>query len=136
MEGPLVPPAAIPQNGRDTFSDTEAVQNYLTEILYATLGASREEITSYGSFLSPEKEKDTLRKCTRFIQEPQVALYIQKTLQSKDLPKEINGIHETNGLAGARMSSYTLFSFVANIIKPQTFSDILYRLNLTFPRIV
>lgn len=74
--------------------DSDAVIQYLTEVLQVTLGAQRSELESAGSLLSESKYNETLQRCTRFASEPQVALYVQKDIVTAE---ETNGETEEQG---------------------------------------
>lgn len=75
--------------------DSDAVIQYLTEVLQVMLGAQRSELESDGSLLSESKYNETLQRCTRFASESQVALYVQKDIVAAEEP---NG--ETQGQGG------------------------------------
>lgn len=102
MERPLVLPEAMPNNGSKESIEPEAIVEYLTDILYATLGATKHELCSDGNILSHEIFNDTLRKCAKFSQESQTALYIQQVLNVTEVTKQANGV---NGNAGTSLIS-------------------------------
>lgn len=58
--------------------------DYLTEVLSATLGASKRDLESNGSILSDPRYSETLSKCSRFAAEPIVALYASKDVLEKE----------------------------------------------------
>jgi len=58
--------------------DPGIVTDYLSRLLNATLGASQEELETAGSLLSSQSIANTVKLCTRFLREAQVALYAQK----------------------------------------------------------
>ncbi len=60
--------------------DPARVLDYLAVVLEAALGASRLELEAPGSLLSKARLSDTLQRCTRFANDAQVALYIQKDI--------------------------------------------------------
>lgn len=60
--------------------DPARVIDHLTQLLTAALGATSEELEAPGSLLSKSRYSDTLQRCTRFTNEAQVSLYIQKDL--------------------------------------------------------
>ena len=91
MEGPLVLPEATPQNGLRASLDPEAIVGYLTDVLYATLGATRDELQQYGCLLSPDMLGDSLQTCAKFSQQPQAGLYIHQILRPKEDAKQVNG---------------------------------------------
>ncbi|CAG8270805.1 unnamed protein product [Penicillium olsonii] len=66
--------------------DSDAVVQYLTEVLQVTLGAQRSELEGEGSLLSESKYNETLQRCTRFASESQVALYVQKDIVATEEP--------------------------------------------------
>jgi len=65
-----------PQSPHDI--DPDIVVDYLSRLLNATLGASQDELTAAGSLLSTHSISNTVKLCTRFLREAQVALYAQK----------------------------------------------------------
>jgi len=72
--------------------DPDLVVRHLVDLLEVTLGASSEELEGKGSILSEARRSDTLQRCTRFASESQVALYVQKTVVTPDLPNgALNG---------------------------------------------
>ena len=97
MEGPLVLPEAMPKNGSGASIKPEAIVEYITDVLYATLGATKSELQSHANLLSHEIVSDTLRKCAKFSQESQTALYIQQVLNVTEAAKQVN---EVNGASG------------------------------------
>ena len=58
--------------------DPDLVVRHLVDLLEITLGASAEDLESSGSLLSESKRHDTVQRCTRFVSEPQNALYVLK----------------------------------------------------------
>jgi dynein heavy chain 1, cytosolic len=73
--------------------DPQVVVDYIRDVLQLTLGASDQDLTANGSILSETRLPDTVKRCTRFAQESQVALYIQKE-HLKDAPEVVeNGNH-------------------------------------------
>ena len=108
MEGPLVLPGATPKSGSGDPIEPEAIVDYLTDVLYATLGATKNELQSYGNILSHEVSNDTLRKCAKFSQESQTALYIQQVLNVAEAAKQVNGV---NGASGKSLEFFVLCDF-------------------------
>lgn len=74
--------------------DPARVIDHLTQLLVAALGASREELEAPGSLLSKSRYSDTLQRCTRFTNEAQMSLYIQKDLPAT--PAMENGDGESS----------------------------------------
>ncbi|KAK3319356.1 dynein heavy chain, N-terminal region 1-domain-containing protein [Apodospora peruviana] len=72
--------------GTTPFSTVDPVRvvDYLAVLLEATLGATRAELEAPGSLLSKARYSDTLQRCSRFTQDVQVALYIQKDLAATE----------------------------------------------------
>ncbi|KAL8952356.1 MAG: hypothetical protein Q9222_001736 [Ikaeria aurantiellina] len=100
-------------NGPETISP-EVVVQHLTDLLEVTLGASVEDLESLDSLLSVSKKQDTLRRCTQFVSQSQVALYVQKDIVE---PKE-NGRRDADrdqsSLPGKSASyQYTLSSDIS-----------------------
>jgi dynein heavy chain 1, cytosolic len=60
--------------------DVVRVVDYLGVVLAATLGASREELEAPGSLLSKDRRPDTEQRCSRFANDNQPSLFIQKDL--------------------------------------------------------
>lgn len=71
-----------------TAIDPGLVVQHLVDLLEITLGASTEDLESYGSLLSEPKRHDTVQRCTRFASEPQVALYVLKDMVIADQPTD------------------------------------------------
>lgn len=57
--------------------------DYVKEVLTVTLGADRDELTSFGSLFSKEYYDETAAKLTRYAQETMVAIYVVKDLQER-----------------------------------------------------
>lgn len=74
--------------------DPARVIDHLTKLLEAALGASRDELEAPGSLLSKSRYSDTLQRCTRFTNEAQMSLYIQKDLPAT--PPLENGDEESS----------------------------------------
>jgi dynein cytoplasmic 1 heavy chain len=72
--------------------DPVRVVDHLANILEAALGASRDELEAPGSLLSKSRYSDTLQRCTRFANDTQISLFIQKDLASS--PGVENGVGE------------------------------------------
>lgn len=60
--------------------DPARVVDHLAQLLEAALGATREELEAPGSLLSKSRHSETLQRCTRFTNDAQSSLYIQKDL--------------------------------------------------------
>ena len=79
MEGPLVQGANGVLSPDDAPQlDPQLVVDYIKDVLHVTLGASEQDLIADGSIFSPLRLSDTVQRCTRFAQESQVALYVQK----------------------------------------------------------
>lgn len=81
--------------GQASLVDSNAIIQYLTEVLQVTLGALKTELESTGSLLSKTKYSETVQRCTRFASESQVALYVQKDLVASE---EANGTEDGQGM--------------------------------------
>lgn len=62
--------------------------DYLTEVLFITLGATKRDLEANGSILSEVRYSETLSKCSRFAAEPIVALYASKDVLEKEHSSE------------------------------------------------
>jgi dynein heavy chain 1, cytosolic len=96
MEGPVVSQGAngiAPTSPLPTIEPTLLIE-YLVELLQITLGSSRKELESPGSFLAKSRYSESVSRCSRFAAESQVALYIAKDAISN----EINGDAEGSGM--------------------------------------
>ena len=83
MESLVASPSSPKPNGTDTFAvDPTLIVEYLASVLQITLGATRKDLESFGSILSPESRQHTIQRCTRFASENQVALYVTKDISS------------------------------------------------------
>lgn len=78
-------------------ADPNVVVQYLTDVLRVTLGATKRDLEASGSLLSKAKYSETVQKCTRFVSESQVALYVQQDIFSA--AEESNGT-ETDEVTG------------------------------------
>lgn len=74
--------------------DPARVVDHLAHLLEAALGATREELEAPGSLLSKSRYSDTLQRCTRFTNDGQVCLYIQKDVLAA--PQLENGDGESS----------------------------------------
>src|SRR4051794_32623755 len=72
--------------------DPVRVVDHLAVVLEAALGASRDELEASGSLLSKSRYSDTLQRCTRFANDTQISLFIQKDLAPS--PDGENGVGE------------------------------------------
>lgn len=84
----------VPAPAQTPLVDSNAVIEYLSEVLRVTLGALRSELESTGSLLSPARYNETVQRCTRFASESQVALYVQKDVVASE---EANGTETGEG---------------------------------------
>jgi hypothetical protein len=78
--------------------DPDLVVRHLVDLLEVTLGASSEELEGKGSILSEARRSDTVQRCTRFASESQVAIYVQKTVVSPDMPNGVSNGHVSLGM--------------------------------------
>ncbi|XHG04755.1 hypothetical protein AWENTII_008001 [Aspergillus wentii] len=109
--------------GQASLVDSNAIIQYLTEVLQVTLGALKTELESTGSLLSKTKYSETVQRCTRFASESQVALYVQKDLVASE---EANGTEDGQAssvqyiynLSAEISSSSTTVASVAFIKRP------------------
>ncbi|KAI9667857.1 MAG: hypothetical protein M1821_000676 [Bathelium mastoideum] len=94
MEDPLVQGAngTLPPGEAPRF-DSQVVIDYIKDVLLVTLGASDQDLTADGSILSTSTRSDTVQRCTRFAQESQVALYVQKERLETSKDNLQNGDH-------------------------------------------
>lgn len=95
MESMVHPPVS-PSNGVTTSGfpsiDLEVVLNHLVGILDITLGASRKDLEKPGNLLSKNRLAETTTRVLRFATESQVALYVQKDVQTLDgLDETVDG---------------------------------------------
>ncbi|KAK3073664.1 dynein heavy chain, partial [Teratosphaeriaceae sp. CCFEE 6253] len=90
-----------------SFADSQAVVDYVTNVLEVTLGASREELSGPGSLLHDELLLETLSRCQRFASESQMSLYVLRQAS----PSLQNG--DTNGDAAHSRDTYALSSEVS-----------------------
>lgn len=81
-------PNGVSAPNQPSLWDPDVLVHYLVEVLQVTLGALRSELESTGSLLSKAKCNETVQRLTRFVSEPQTALFVQKDI----VPTE-----ETNG---------------------------------------
>ncbi|KAL9078918.1 MAG: hypothetical protein Q9157_002174 [Trypethelium eluteriae] len=94
MEGPLVQGANGVLSPDDApHLDPQLVVDYIKDVLQVTLGASEQDLTADGSILSALRLSDTIQRCTRFTQESQVALYVQKEHLEDNKDVVQNGDH-------------------------------------------
>lgn len=89
------PPAAVAAAA--TTMDSQLIVEHLVDLLEITLGASRDDLEAEGSLLSESKRQDTIQRCTRFANESQVVLYVQKDVTAVTIPNgSLNG-HSDQG---------------------------------------
>lgn len=78
----------------------EAVVQHLTDLLEVTLGASSDDLEGPDSLFSTARRQDTLRRCTRFASESQVALYVQKDIVDvQDIELAANGTEDASSFS-------------------------------------
>lgn len=98
----LSPAAASPPSNGHTLSNTFQIDSsavfveFLIHIIEAALGAKRKDLENDGSLLSIHRYPDTVQRCSRFANESQVALYVQKVIAVDD---GINGDVDASGNA-------------------------------------
>lgn len=63
--------------------DLDKVIEYLAAVVTIALGANRKDLERDGNLLSPAQHADTVQRCTRFVSDSQVVLYIQKEIESR-----------------------------------------------------
>ncbi|PNS18432.1 Dynein heavy chain, cytoplasmic [Sphaceloma murrayae] len=98
--------------------DTHKILDYLTSILAATLGASKQELEQDGCLLSPALLDDTIERCSRFALESKIAIYIQKEAR----PQENGNLKNGNGVVVPKTPRYFLTSTLS--YSPRTLSSI------------
>jgi dynein heavy chain 1, cytosolic len=100
MEEPVISPGVNGIQPADAPSnptlDPQVIFDYLTEVLSANLGASKDDLEASGSLLSSSSTPDTLQRCQRFAAESQPGLYVQKS--TVDGPAETDGINGDSGM--------------------------------------
>jgi len=74
--------------------DPSRVVDHLAVVLEAALGASRDELHAPESLLSKARYSDTLQRCTRFANDTQISLFVQKDLAPS--PEGENGVGDTS----------------------------------------
>lgn len=80
-----------------------AVLDYLTDYLQRSFQTTKEDLEASGSFLHKSKYSETLQRATRFISEPQGALYVSVDTVPDDKPRENGILNETTGEADAKI---------------------------------
>lgn len=75
--------------------DPTRVVEHLAGLLEAALGATREELEAPGSLLSKARYSDTLQRCTRFTNDAQMSMFIQKDLPAAPQLENGNGDSRT-----------------------------------------
>lgn len=71
--------------------DSARVVEHVAGLLEAALGATREELEAPGSLLSKARYSDTLQRCTRFTNDAQMSMFIQKDLPAAPQLENGNG---------------------------------------------
>jgi len=74
--------------------DPARVVDHLAVVLEAALGARRDELEAAGSLLSKARYSDTLQRCTRFANDTQISLFVQKDLAPS--PEGENGVGDAS----------------------------------------
>lgn len=67
---PPVPATSLPP-----VEPTSVIQ-YLTDYLEQSFGITKDDLEAGGNFLDKNKYPETIQRCSRFISEPQAALYV------------------------------------------------------------
>lgn len=75
--------------------DSARVLEHVAGLLEAALGATREELEAPGSLLSKARYSDTLQRCTRFTNDAQMSMFIQKDLPAAPQLENGNGDSRT-----------------------------------------
>ncbi|KAL4887486.1 dynein heavy chain, N-terminal region 1-domain-containing protein [Aspergillus karnatakaensis] len=116
-------PTAVSSNPPSV--DAETVVEYLVDVLRVTLGALKSDLEETGSLLSAARYKETVNRCTRFVGESQVALYVQKDLVAAetangtaDAEAADSAAHYVYSLSAEISSSSTTVASVAFIKRP------------------
>ena len=88
-------PNGVPPNSPVSAVDPVDVLEHIASLIQSMLGAARRDLEEVGSLLSKAKHAESLTKCARFANEPQVSLFAQK-----DPLKEAfaNGYDEGHGM--------------------------------------
>ncbi|CAO1601385.1 dynein heavy chain [Xanthoria calcicola] len=101
----------------------EAVVQHLTDLLEVTLGASSDDLEGPDSLFSMSRKQDTLRRCTRFASESQVALYVQKDVTDvQDIELASNGTEDVSSSKKQPPFKYTLSSEIS--LSPTTVASV------------
>ena len=62
-------------------TDPILVLEHIARLIETNLGAARRELEAVGNLLSQSNQNQSLERCSRFVTEPQVALFGQKDLR-------------------------------------------------------
>ncbi|EJT78073.1 dynein heavy chain [Gaeumannomyces tritici R3-111a-1] len=96
---------------------------HLRIVLGAALGATREELEAPDSLLSNAFYSDTLHRCTRFANEPQVSLLIQKEMTSAPTIEEADDDSKAPGhkfnIVHDMSASATVVAYLSLLKRPQ-----------------
>lgn len=84
--------------------DSARVLEHVAGLLEAALGATRDELEAPGSLLSKARYSDTLQRCTRFTNDAQMSMFIQKDLPAA--PQLENGNGDSRTHIPSRLSFY------------------------------
>lgn len=78
-------PVAVPSHGANGVApapfpgiDPERIVDHLVAVCQVALGASKEELEQPGNLLHKSRYSETMSRCTRFANDTQNVLYIQK----------------------------------------------------------
>ncbi|KAK7927737.1 dynein heavy chain [Apiospora marii] len=105
--------------------DPALVVEYLASVVTIALGAVRDDLQKDGNLLSESAYADTVQRCTRFANDSQVALYIQKEiLSTSDLTDDVraDGIATTSykyNITSEITSTPTIVAYLALLKRPQ-----------------
>ncbi|KAF8253571.1 hypothetical protein K440DRAFT_576363 [Wilcoxina mikolae CBS 423.85] len=66
--------------------NVSVLANFIREVLFVTLGATKSELEGPGSLFHPDRRTETFQKLFRFATEPLVALYASKDTFQNDQP--------------------------------------------------
>ncbi|KAI9745692.1 MAG: Dynein heavy chain, cytoplasmic [Claussenomyces sp. TS43310] len=109
----------IASNGFTTTIDPILIVEHLAAVLEITLGATRRELESIGSLLSKPRYSDTVQRCTRFATESQVALYVQKDINSEVEDGVLANVPHIYNLAADISFSPSTVASIALLKRPQ-----------------
>lgn len=130
VASPLTPQDSV-ANGVSTSSpftaiDPALVVEHLAAVVTVALGAARSDLEQEGNLLSPSQYADTVQRCTRFANDSQVVLYIQKEiLTTSDIVADGDSVDHavatsyTYTITSEISSSPTIAAYLALLKRPQ-----------------